>query len=407
MDKKSILKGLNIMVKMMNNFDKKKQDYQDNFIRSNPEILKNFFGVKDVKPFWIADMDFEIAQPIKDELQRLVDRNIFAYEFDKDKIFTSITEWYMHRHNLELSSENFIQVNSVLTGISLLIRELSEPNDGVLIQTPVYHQFVQTIKSANRKIVTNPLKNSKGLYTMDYEDFNHKCKTQNVKLMILCNPQNPVGRVWNKDELEKLVKIAHQYKITIISDEIHSDIIYSGKKFNSFVSVSKDNHIALLGSPAKTFGMQSIANGYIYIPNEKIWNKISQTASSLYLDHSNVFSTYATIAAYTYGSDWLDDLTNYLENTISWIQEYLNKELPQIKMSPVEGTYQIWLDFSELRLNKEALSDLVFKKAKLGLTPGQWFGKDSSMNMRMNIASPLSKIKDALIALKEAVNEPQ
>jgi len=395
------------MAKMRNNFDKKKQDYQDNFIRSNPEILQNFFGVKDVKPFWIADMDFEIAQPIKDELQRLVDRNIFAYEFDKDKIFTSITEWYRHRHNLELSSENFIQVNSVLTGISLLIRELSEPNDGILIQTPVYHQFAQAIKSANRKIVTNPLKNSKGLYTMDYEDFNHKCKTQNVKLMILCNPQNPVGRVWNKDELEKLIKIAHQYKITIISDEIHSDIIYSEKKFNSFVSVSKDNHIALLGSPAKTFGMQSIANGYIYIPNEKIRNKISQTASSLYLDHSNVFSTYATIAAYTYGSDWLDDLTDYLENTISWIQDYLNQELPQIKMSPVEGTYQIWLDFSELRLNKEALFDLVFKKAKLGLTPGHWFGKDSSMNMRMNIASPLSKIKDAFITLKEVVNEPK
>ena len=131
---------------MMNNFDKKKQDYQDNFIRSNPEILQNFFGVKDVKPFWIADMDFEIAQPIKDELQRLVDRNIFAYEFDKEKIFASIIKWYRARHNLELSSENFIQVNSVLTGISLLIRELSEPKDGILIQTPVYHQFAQTIK---------------------------------------------------------------------------------------------------------------------------------------------------------------------------------------------------------------------------------------------------------------------
>ena len=407
MDKKNILKGLNIMVKMMNNFDKKKQDYQDNFIRSNPEILQNFFGVKDVKPFWIADMDFEIAQPIKDELQRLVDRNIFAYEFDKDKIFTSITEWYRHRHNLELSSENFIQVNSVLTGISLLVRELSEPNDGILIQTPVYHQFAQIIKSSNRKIVTNPLKSSNGMYTMDYDDLKHKFVTQNIKLMILCNPQNPVGRVWNKDELEKLIKISDQHNVTIISDEIHSDIIYSGNKFNSIISVSKDNHIALLGSPAKTFGMQSISNGYIYIPNERIRDTISQTVSSLYLDHSNVFSTYATIAAYSYGSEWVDDLTNYLENTIFWIQEYLSKQLPQVKMSSVEGTYQIWFDFSELGLNKEELFGLVFKKAKLGLTPGHWFGKDSSMNMRMNIASPLSKIKDALITLKVAVNEPK
>ena len=199
---------------------------------------------------------FKVAEPITNELQRLVNRGNFAYEFNAGKVYEALANWNLRRHQLELEEKSFIQVSGVLTGIALLIRELTKEGEGVLVQTPVYHQFYKIIQTAKRSIVDNPLKTINGSYQMDFEDLELKLKTKNVKVILLCNPHNPVGRVWKKHELEKLIQLANTYNATIISDEIHSDIVYSHAKFNSIASFSNsEQHIAVLGSPAKTFGM--------------------------------------------------------------------------------------------------------------------------------------------------------
>lgn len=389
----------------MSLFDKEYSS-ENNFAKSNPNYLNSMFGTTDVMPLWIADMDFKVAEPISKELKRLVDRGIYGYEFNTQDVFSAIANWYLKRHNLSLDTDAFVQVPGVLSGISLLIRELSEINDGVLIQTPVYHQFNKLITTAKRKVIENPLKIVDGNYEMDFEDLELKLERENVKLILLCNPHNPVGRVWNKNEMQKLTQLANKYDVRIISDEIHADIIYSKNKFNSIASIDKlKKHIAVIGSPAKTFGMQSISNGYLYIHETHIQKQFKSLIDSMYLDHGNVFSTYATIAAYTKGENWVNELIVHLEKSNKWIKDFIHKELPEVKMFIPEGTYQVWLDFNQLGLSDEGLKHLLINKAKLALTPGSWFGGDHSQFMRINMASPLVKIQEAFYQLKRAVKE--
>lgn len=382
------------------------QSSGNNYAKSNTDYLKSMFGRTDLMPLWIADMDFKVAEPILQELQRLVDRGNFAYEFNADKVFDALVAWNQKRHGLQLESKSFIQVSGVLTGIGLLIRELTEKGDGVMVQTPVYHQFFKVIQSADRKVVENPLKRVEGNYEMDFVDMEQKFKSQDVKIVLLCNPHNPVGRVWKKNELKQLVDLADKYKVRIISDEIHSDIIYANANFNSIASfVDSPQHIAVIGSPAKTFGMQSISNGFLYVPDKSAHKQMKKIISSLYLDHENALSAYATLAAYTHGEEWLDDTIAYIEQTVNWVEKFLQKELPEVKLARPDGTYQLWLDFSALNLSSDALSELMVHSAKLALTPGTWFGSNGSQFMRMNIASPLAKIQRAFYLMKQAIDE--
>lgn len=378
----------------------------NNFAKSNPNYLKSMFGQTDLMPMWIADMDFKVAEPITNELQRLVDRGNFAYEFNATKVFNALVDWNARRHNLKLESKSFIQVTGVLTGIGVLIRELSNEGDGVLIQTPVYHQFFKVIEAASRVVIDNPLIFDGNNYQMDFVGLELKLQTKKVKIILLCNPHNPIGRVWRKKELQKLIELANKYQVRIISDEIHSDIIYLNAKFNSIASFAEStNHIAVLGSPAKTFGMQSISNGYLYIPNGQIYKRIKENIAALYLDHGNALSTYATLAAYSKGEEWLNDKVTYFEHTVRWVQKYIEKELTEIKLIRPEGTYQLWLDFSQLNLTEEALLQLIVHNAKLALTPGTWFGANGKQFMRMNIGSPLAKIQKAFYQIKTAIKQ--
>ncbi len=389
----------------MSSFDTLHDSFEHNFIKYNSGFLKSMFGTTNVKPFWIADMDFKVAPAITAALQKVVNREIYAYEFPTHKVFSAISEWFSNKHKLELDKKAFIQVTGVLTGIAILIRELTNEGDGILVQTPVYHQFYNIIKTSNRTIVRNPLKIIDGKYQMDFQDLEEKIKSKNVKIILLCNPHNPVGRVWNREELQKLVDLSNKYNVMVISDEIHADIVYANATFNSIASFDQEKHITIIGSPAKTFGMQGIANGYLYIRNKEAHQQIKNAITSLYLDHGNALSAYATIAAYTHGEAWLQELLEYLQNTINWINNFLQKELPQIQLFYPEGTYQIWLDVSGLKYSEEELKDIVFNKAKLALTPGTWFDTDHTQFMRMNIASPLSVIKKAFYQLKTAIDE--
>jgi len=386
------------------NFDKKRSVAKNSFVRNSEAMLNGIFGTTDVTPFWVADMDFPVANPIKEELQRLVDRGQFAYEFNSQGVFTAISDWYQRRHDLSLNVDNFAQVTGVLTGIALLIRELTDEGDSVLIQTPAYHQFSKVISTANRNVLKSPLKIVNNNYQMDFEDMEQKMAASEVKVMILCNPHNPVGRVWHKEELEQVVQLANKHHVTIISDEIHSDIIYSGHKFTSLMTIDANKHVALIGSPSKTFGMQSISNGYLYTENTKLLANMKAFAESLYIDHGNAFTTFATIAAFEKGEAWLDAFLVYMQGNIDWINDFLWSELPQVKMFPVEGTYQVWFDFSATGLAGDELTK-VFGKAGFGASPGSWFDGDAKHFARMSFASPRSEIKQAFERLKDVLEQ--
>jgi cystathionine beta-lyase len=386
------------------NFDKKRGVTQNSFIRNSEAMLKGIFGTTDITPFWVADMDFPVANPIKEELQRLVDRGQFAYEFNSQGVFGAISDWYQRRHDLTLNTDNFVQVTGVLTGIALLIRELTDKDDSVLMQTPAYHQFSKVISTANRNIVRSPLRIINGGYEMDFEDLEQKMTDPKVKVFILCNPHNPVGRVWRKEELEQILNLADKHNVTIISDEIHADIIYTGYKFTSLMTIGANKHVALIGSPSKTFGMQSISNGYLYTENTKLLANMKAFAESLYVDHGNAFTTFATIAAFEKGEKWLDAFLEYMQGNIDWINDFLWSELPNVKMFPVEGTYQVWFDFSATGLAGYDLTEM-FGKAGFGASPGSWFDGDAKQFARMSFASPRSEIKAAFERLKRVLEQ--
>ena len=386
-------------------FEQPARNSQNSFIRNSESMLQGIFGTTDVTPFWVADMDFKVAPPVQAELRRLAERGQFAYEFNSAGVFAAVSGWFKRRHNLNLDTGNFVQVTGVLTAAALLIRELTDEGDSVLMQTPAYHQFSKVISSAGRNIVTSPLKIDDGRYVMDFSDLEAKLSALDVKVMILCNPHNPVGRVWTADELKTLTDMANKHGVVIISDEIHADIIYSGHSFSSLMVVDPANHVSLIGSPSKTFGMQSISNGYIYTQHSELLETMRAVSSSMYLDHGNAFTTFATIAAFNQGDGWVDGLLEYLQCNIDWISQFLKTSLPEVKMFPVEGTYQVWLDFSATGLSGEALVKTL-GEAGFGASPGSWFGSEASGFARMNFAAPKGDIEAAFRRLKDVLTAP-
>lgn len=387
----------------MSMFDTAPAKTGDTFVRHNPNYLKMFYGTDQVTPFWVADMDLPIADPIKDALTYVAERGQFAYEFNSDGIFAAITGWFARRHDLILNPKNFVPFPGVLTAISLLIHELSDEGDGVVMQVPAYHQFGKIITSSGREAVKSALINDGGQYRMDFADLEAKMAPENVKLMLLCNPHNPVGRVWTADELARVVEIADRHNVTLISDEIHADITYGDHRFTSLSSLDNQRHVSVLGSPAKTFGMQSISNGYIYTENEDILTRMKHIEDSMYLGHGNAFTTFATIAAYEKGDAWVDDLLAYLQGTIDWMSEFLAQDLPSVKMTPVEGTYQVWLDCTGTGLAGDALKAKL-GEAGFGATPGTWFDETATQFIRVNIAAPRADIQDAIKRFRAALN---
>lgn len=384
-------------------FDKKNPTQVDKFIRHDPHFLKRIFGTEDVAPFWVADMDFAVADPIRDELTRLAERAQFAYEFDHKGVYSSIAEWFERRNALTLKTDSFVQVPGVLTGLALIIRELTNPGDGILIQTPAFHQFAKAIRSAERDVVTSPLKIVDRRYEMDFDDLEKKLASSAAKLIVLCNPHNPVGRVWTREEIRRTLELAAEHGVTVVSDEIFADMVMPAHSFTSIMSADEARHVALIGAPSKTFGMQSISNGYIYTTNETLLTALKKAVDSMFLGHANAFTTFATIAAFKHGDAWVDELVAYIDRTAASVGSFLAESLPSVSMYELEGTYELWLDFRAMGL---APGELVKKmgEARTGLTPGSWFSEDTALFARMNLASPRSEVLSALERLSTVLS---
>lgn len=376
---------------------------ENNYYKNNPIRNQELFGTDQVIPFWIADMNFKIATPITEELNRIVSREIYAYELVPRDYYHVMANWFNKRHDFKLKPNLFLAVPGILTGIAFLIEEFSQKGDAILIQTPVYHQFKSTIEKTERKAICHSLKISTNYYEIDFEDLEYQFQTQSIKMMILCNPHNPVSRVWKKAEIDRIVALTQQYQVTLVSDEVHSEIIFGDRKFHSLTQYDHPNIISILGSTGKTFGLQSIATGVLYVNDHALRSQLQKRIEALHLNHGNTFSRYATYAAYKNGEEWFNEMICYIENNYNWIKGFIKKELPQIQVLPLEGTYLIWIDFRALNLSKEELEELLFRKAGIGFAPGDWFGKEGAGFMRMTIACPLSILQKAFYQLKKVL----
>lgn len=366
------------------------------------------FGESDLLPLWVADMDFKAPTPVLEAIAKRLDHGIFGYTSRPESYFEAITTWYEREHGLSIEKTHILHAPTVVASLSTLIRVLTEKGDGVLIQPPVYYPFKNIIEANERQVIENPLRYEAGRYYIDLEDLELKIKKTGSKLLILCNPHNPVGRVWSREELSALSQLCEKYAVQVISDEIHCDFALFGHVFTAFASLNdytKANTITCL-STSKTFNLAGLQASFVVIPDHSIREK---TAHALYFQdiaRNNCFSLVATEAALREGKPWLTELKAYLESNIEYLIDYSQNYLPGFSVHKPEGTYLVWIDVSLWGLiSNEAVDQFFIKEAKVAVDAGYWFGPTGKGFIRLNVACPLTTIKKALLRIENAAKE--
>jgi len=389
---------------MQYNFDKIIDRKNTNSVKH--DALQTFFGTDDILPLWVADMDFETPDFICDALKKRVEHPVYAYTYFSEDFYQSLINWMKKKHNHRIEPSWLKVTPGVLSGISIAIMALTNPGDKIIIQPPVYHPFFHLVKSNDRVLVQNELLFEDGNYRMDFEQLEYSID-QDTKMIIISNPHNPVGRVWTKDELKKLVDICEKNKILIIADEIHSDIVFAPHQYTPIASISSyaHNNSLTFVAPSKTFNIAGLGTSVAIIPHKKLRKQFIALASRLHLDSGNVFGTVAFEAAYTHGEEWLKQLLIYLKSNVELVKSYFAENLPAIKVVEPEGTYLLWLDFSALNLEDEKLYQILVDDAKVGLNKGLSFGLNGSNFMRLNIGSPQSVILEGLERMVSALKK--
>ncbi len=359
---------------------------------------------RDAIPMWIADMDFACSPDIVKAIQTRAEHPIYGYTKRSENYYQSFIDWMRHRNGWSIEKDWILFSPGVVPALNLAVLAYTQPGDKVIIQPPVYNPFSAAVLNNSRQLVENPLIIRDGRYTMDFEDLERKIDPQ-TKLLILCNPHNPVGRVWTRGELSELIDICSSRNILIISDEIHSDIILGTEVHRCTASLS-DRAAAItitLTAPNKTFNLAGLQIANIIIPNSELRKAFMQQATNIGLNLTNTFGMVAQEAAYTKGEPWLEELLSYLKENYATLKSFIETRMPSLKVFPLEGTYLPWLDCRGLGLSDSELQDLFLKKAKLWLDDGTMFGTGGSGFMRINIACPRSLLIKALEQLENAI----
>ena len=355
---------------------------------------------------WVADMDLSPPDEVVQALKLRLDHHIFGYTLRSQGWKSSIMNWLKRRHGWDVEMKWIKFSPGVVPAIAIAILSYTKEGDGVLIQPPVYPPFARTIINGSRKLVENPLKLINGRFEMDYDDLERKVSSENVKLAVLCSPHNPSGRVWKRDELERFASICLNKKVIVLSDEIHSDIVYSGNKHIPISSINPDiADITLTAmSPSKTFNLAGLSTSEIIIPNEDLRKKYAKTLDFMHVGGGNIFGAIASEAAYNYGGEWLDQLLVYLGGNIDFIDSFLSKEIPELELMRPEGTYVPLIDCRRLELSPPDLERLFLEKAKVVLNAGHTFGKQAEGFMRINVATPRSILAEGLKRIKMSLS---
>lgn len=371
-------------------------------IKSRPSSLESLFGKTDIEPMWVADMEFEVAKPIQEALIQRVSNSGFGYEYKPDSYFNAQKNWYYNNYGIELDKNHIIYSPSISTTISVLIENFTSESDGIITQPPVFMEFRNVIRNTKRRIIKNPLQLIDKQYLIDFQDLEEKAKLKHNKVLIICNPHNPVGRVWTKEELKQVVRICKENDLLLISDEIHKDIILFDNKFTSVLYFRNDyEKIVVCTSEAKTFNLCGIADSIAIIPNEHIKNSISSIFKKYNLGRTNALARVALEIAYSDGQHWLKEVLKAIEKNIRTIESEL--ENSKIELIKPEGTYQVWLDFRNVYKDTNEMFNHLTEKSGIGLNAGHWFGREGALFMRMNIATSNEKVTDAIKRIKNAV----
>ncbi len=380
-----------------------KYDFDKVTDRRGTNSLKYDFAVergkpKGILPLWVADMDFPVAEEITQGLKRAVNHGIYGYSEAKDSYFQAVADWMSRYHGWEVQKEWLVKTPGVVFAIAAAIRAFTKEGDGVLIQNPVYYPFREVIEDNDRRLVDNTLVEENGGYTMDLEDFERKILENRVKLFILCNPHNPVGRVWTREELSAVAEICLKHGVLVISDEIHHDFVYPGYEHTVFATIDdrlKDVTITCT-SPSKTFNLAGLQVSNIFIANEALRKQFCKEIARTGYSQLNTLGLVACECAYRGGGEWLAELKQYLKGNLEYVREYLKEKLPKVHIVEPEGTYLLWLDFRELGLSGRELENLIVNQAGLWLDAGNIFGACGEGFERVNIACPRAILKEAL-----------
>ena len=369
------------------------------------DVLKERYGSDDLIPLWVADMDFLSPPAVSEAIIERAKHGLFGYTSPSQAYYDSIINWVKSNHNWTVYKQWLTFIPGIVKGIAFVIDCFSTQENHIIIQPPVYHPFKIIPTLHQRKVVDNPLVLEAGHYKMDLKDLNKKIDSS-TKILILCNPHNPGGRVWTKQELVDLAEICYDNDILVISDEIHSDMAFGDNKHVPFASVSEkaaQNSISFM-APSKTFNIAGIVSSYSIIPNDKIRTKFNNYLKSSELEEGHIFAYLAAQAAYEKGGEWLREAKEYIWGNILFVEEFMKSNIPQIKTMIPEASFLVWLDCRQLNLSQEDLVSLFVKDAKLALNDGSMFGKEGEGFMRLNVGSPRSIIEKALNNLKAALN---
>ena len=358
----------------------------------------------DILPLWVADMDFRSPDSVVEALKKAVDHGIFGYSRADESYFDAVAAWYQKRHHLTLQPEWMTCTPGIVFALSIAVRAFTQEGDAVLIQPPVYHPFSRAILRNKRTLVENPLVLKDGHYEMDLEDLEQKVLDEHVKLMILCNPHNPVGRVWTREELTALADICLRHHVYVISDEIHGDFVWRGHEQTPYASISEEAclHSMMCTAPSKTFNLAGMATSNLFIPDPEMRRKFRSELLDVGQENMNRLGLFACRAAYEGGGEWLDQLIGYLAGNLALVRDFCKNRVPQIQLIEPEGTYLAWLDCRELGMTDDELMAFFSDDAKVWLDPGTHSGEQGSGFMRFNLGSSRSVIAQALDQIEAA-----
>lgn len=349
-------------------------------------------------PMWVADMDFRLAPKIKEAVARRLEQGVFGYARVPDTFYDAVIHWFERRHQVQIQREWILYTIGVVPALSAIVTALTQPGDGVLIQPPVYNCFFSCVEGNNRRLVTNPLHYENGCYSIDWEDLEKKASDPSVKLMILCNPHNPAGRVWTREELLHIGEICKRHHVYVLSDEIHCELTAPGYTYTPFASLSDDlrMHSVFCASPSKAFNLAGFQVANIFVPNAEIRKKIEAILQGLDMESLNCFAVEAFIAAYNESEDWLDEVNVYIHENYLFMKDFVESQMPDLHLVPLEGTYLAWLDCKVLNLTSQEMYEELKNEYHLWLNAGTMYGVEGEGFVRWNLACPRSILKEGL-----------
>lgn len=362
-----------------------------------------YFKTNDVLPLWVADMDFKTPDFIVDAIKKRAEHEIYGYTFKSESYFQSIINWMKSRHNWAIQKEWISFSPGVVSALTFAIETFSKPGDGVIVQPPVYFPFFDCVKGTKRKMIENPLKIENDRYTFNFEDLKAKID-ENTKILLLCNPQNPGGMVYTREELTELANICLENKIMIVSDEIHSDLIFEGHQHIPIASISNEiaQNCMVCMAPSKTFNVAGLASSMVIIPNKNTFKRYERAIGVGHLGMGNIFGSVALEASYSHGDEWLTQMLDYVWENYLFLDSFFKTNLPKVKVMKPEATFLIWLDFTAYEMNDIELWKFATEKAKVGLNNGGKFGTGGECWLRLNIGCPKSVLEEGLERLKMA-----